>query len=134
MTNRGIIKCWVFSILAVLLLIAGGMAGCPQYTVYQQTLSGKARLAEAESSRKITVEEAEAKNAAAVFLAKAEVTRAHGVAEAQKIINNTLTDRYIRWLQAESISEQECDVRYVPTEAQLPLLEARDSAGAPRTK
>jgi predicted Holliday junction resolvase-like endonuclease len=115
----------VHGIVGFLLLCVALMFGCPQWNVYSSRLSGEAQLAKAESNRKITVEEAEAKKLAATHLAEAEVIRAGGVAQAQEIINGTLTDRYIRWLQAESISEQECDVRYVPTEAQLPILEAR---------
>ncbi len=115
----------ISAIVGFLLLCIALMFGCPQWNVYSSRLSGEAQLAKAESNRKIAVAEAEAKELSAGHLAKAEVTRAEGVAKAQAIINGTLTDRYIRWLQAESISEQECDIRYVPTEAQLPILEAR---------
>ena len=117
------------SVFAVL-IAAAMLYGCPKWNVYAEELGGRAELARAESNRKITVAEAEAKEAAAESLAAADVIRAAGVAKAQTIINDTLTDRYIRWLQAESISEQECDIRYVPTEAQLPILEARNELSA----
>jgi hypothetical protein len=33
----------------MVLLLAGGLWGCPQYTVYQQRLTGEAELARADS-------------------------------------------------------------------------------------
>ncbi len=115
---------WAAGMLGCVILLVAGMYGCPQWNVYNQTKMGQAELARAESNRKIAIRVAAAKDESAELLASADVKRAVGVAQAQTIINDTLTDRYIRWLQAESISEQECDIRYVPTEAQLPILEA----------
>lgn len=111
--------------LIVLGTVIFGMWGCPKWDVYQQALGGQASLARAESSRKIAVHEALAIKESAQYKADAEVIRAGGVAEAQAIINKTLTPRYIQWLMAESMSEQACDVRYIPTESNLPILEAR---------
>ncbi len=118
-------KYLIHVIIASMLVVTTIVFGCPQWNVYNSRLSGEAQLKKAESNRKIAIQEAQAKELSAGYLANAEVIRAEGVAKAQAIINGTLTDRYIRWLQAESISEQECDIRYVPTEAQLPILEAR---------
>ena len=112
-------------VVLVLVLVGGGMWGCPQYGVYKQALGGKASLARAEEDRRIAVLEALALKDSATHKAEAEVIRAGGVAKAQEIINKTLTPRYIQWLMAESMSEQDCDIRYIPTEANLPILEAR---------
>ena len=45
----------------VVLLLAGGLWGCPQYTVYQQRLTGEAELARADYNRQVAVREAQAK-------------------------------------------------------------------------
>ncbi len=79
------------------LLIISGVAviallgfGLPQYGVYTKTLNGKAQLQEAEFTRQVAVLEAKAKLDSAKELAMAEVERAKGVAEANKIIGDSL--------------------------------------------
>jgi regulator of protease activity HflC (stomatin/prohibitin superfamily) len=109
-------------------IIAFGMWGCPQYNVWQQRMAGQAKLAEAESSRKITIQEAKAKLESAKMLADAEVERAKGVAQANTIIGDSLknNESYLRYLWIENLekSEKNGSVIYVPTEAGLPILEA----------
>lgn len=110
--------------------IIGGIAfslwGCPQYAVYQQNLAGQAKLAEAQSSREIAVREAMAKKDAAKLLADAEVERARGVAQANQIIGESLKNNedYLRYLFVNGLENTKNQVIYVPTEAQLPILEA----------
>lgn len=138
-SDRGWVK-WVIGGVALLLVIvAGGMAGCPHYEVWQQSLSGKAKLAEATYSRQIKVQEAEAAKESAKKLAEAEVERARGAAEANKIIGQSLhgNDAYLRYLWIQTMShETGREVIYVPTEAGLPVLEAgrfaQQKAVAPR--
>lgn len=100
--------------------------GCPQYTVWQQGLAGQAKLAEAEYSRRIAVQEAEAKKASAHLLADAEVIRAEGVARANAIIGNSLkgNEAYLKYLWIDGMSKDNLQVIYVPTEAGIPILEA----------
>lgn len=110
------------------LLIGGvslGLYGCPQYNVYEQRLSGEAELAKAEYTRKTAVIESEAKLNAAANLADAEVRRAQGVAQANKIIGDSLkgNDAYLRYLWIDKL-DAKGQVIYVPTEAGLPILEA----------
>ena len=103
------------------------MVGCPNYEVYRQGKIGEAKLREAESSRQILVQEANAKMEAAKLLAQAEVERAKGVAEANKIIGDGLTGRsdYLMYLWIHALAEQDNNqIIYVPTEAGLPVLEA----------
>jgi aminopeptidase-like protein len=114
---------------ATLLLVAltiGGCYGAPQYHVYQQRMSGAAKLAEAESSRQIAIQEAHAKMEAATMLAKAEIERAKGVAEANKIIGDSLqgNEAYLWYLWIHNLENGHNDLIYVPTESQLPVLEA----------
>lgn len=113
-------------IIVLVLLIAFGMWGCPQYNVWQKELKGKAALKEAEWNRQITIKEAEAKKEAAKALAAAEVERARGVAEANEIIGKSLRDNeaYLRYLWINGLHDGSSEIIYVPTEANLPILEA----------
>lgn len=113
----------------IVILLCASLYGCPNYKVYSQKLSGEARLAEAEGSRKIAIEEANAKKESSYALAEAEIIRAKGVAEANKIIGDSLkqNEGYLRYLYIQSLSESEAQgnkVIYIPTEAGLPILEA----------
>ena len=116
----------VLGILFMCLLIAVGMVGCPQYNVWQKGLKGQAELKQAEWNRQITIKEAEAKQESAKALALAEVERAKGVAEANKIIGASLkeNEEYLRYLWIIGLQDGSSEVIYVPTEAQLPILEA----------
>jgi regulator of protease activity HflC (stomatin/prohibitin superfamily) len=107
-------------------VICGGLYGCPQYEVYSSTLSGQAELAKAESTRRTKVLEAQAVADSAGKLAEAEVTRAEGVAKANKIIGDSLkgNEAYLRYLWVDKLDGSKGQVIYVPTEAGMPLLEA----------
>ena len=119
---------------AVLLCLVGACAYIvPQYGVYSSEAEGRAKLAEAESSRRISVLEAQAKLDSAAKLSEAEVARAKGVAEANKIIGQSLhgNEAYLRYLWIQSLELGKNEVIYVPTEANLPILEAQRLAPAP---
>lgn len=114
------------SVLGIILL-AGAMYGCPKYAVYQQELAGEAELARASQNRQIKIQEAKAKLEAATLDAQAEIERAKGVAEANKIIGDSLkgNEAYLRYLWIQGLQEGATpQVVYVPTEAGLPILEA----------
>lgn len=108
------------------LLVFGGMYGCPQYHVWEQGLSGEAELKKAEWNRQISVKEAQAKLEAARSLAQAEVERAKGVAEANKIIGLSLqgNEAYLHYLWIHNLETTSNQIIYIPTEASLPILEA----------
>ena len=110
-------------IVAIVLAL---MFGIPKYNVWAKGLSGRAELAQAEYNRKIKIAEAEATKEAAKALADAEVTRAEGVAKANKIIGDSLknNEAYLRYLYVNSLAEKDANVYYIPTEAGLPILEA----------
>lgn len=81
---------------------------------------------EAESTRQVKVLEAKAKKDAASLEAEAEVERAKGVAEANKIIGDSLKDnpRYLQFLYIKGLeegSQNGAKVIYVPTEGGLPV-------------
>ena len=114
------------TLFGVTLLIAAGMYGCPQYNVWQQGLSGEADLAKATQNRQIRVQEAQAKMDSAKLLANAEIERAKGVAEANRIIGQSLqnNEAYLRYLWIHNLEVGGNQIIYVPTEAGLPILEA----------
>lgn len=97
----------------------------PQYGVWSKELSGKAQLKEAEWNRQIAIAEAEAEKESAVLKADAEVLRARGIAEANKVIAGSITEEYIKYKFVEGLNDGNTEVIYVPTEANLPILEAR---------
>jgi regulator of protease activity HflC (stomatin/prohibitin superfamily) len=101
--------------------------GCPKYFVYEQQMSGEAELAKATFNRQVKVREAEATKEASTLLAGAEVERAKGIAQANKIIGESLKDHkeYLNWLYIEALKDNKnAQVIYVPTEAGIPILEA----------
>lgn len=124
--NVQVMGCGGLIALALGVLVLLGMWGCPQYNVWEAGLSGQAELKKAEQNRQIAVEEAKAKKESAQALADAEITRARGVAEANKIIGDSLKDNeaYLRYLWIDSLNNNQQSVIYVPTEAGLPILEA----------
>lgn len=107
-------------------LIFGFCALYAEYNLWQSSLSGQAQLREADWNRQIAVREAQAKKDAAIMLAEAEVERAKGVAQANKIIGDSLknNESYLRYLWVDSLQHTQNQVIYIPTEANLPILEA----------
>ena len=112
--------------IALFLLIGFGMWGFPKYRVWQLELAGQAALKEAEWTKKILIEEANAKKEAAKALAEAEVERAKGVAQANEIIGKSLegNESYLRYLWIQGLQDGSSEVIYIPTEANMPILEA----------
>ena len=118
-------KTIVASVVAAVLILAGLMAGMPRYSVWQQEMSGKAELAKAEQNRQIKIQEAKALKESARFQAEAEVERAKGVAEANKIIADSLkgNEAYLRYLWVNALNDKESVATvYIPTEANMPLM------------
>ena len=112
-------------VLTVVILIALLMWGCPRYNVWQQEMTGKAEFAKAEQNRQIKIEEAKANLEAEKLNAQAEVERAKGAAEAIAIENGALTTTYIQYLWVRQQNNTANKVIYIPTEANIPILEAK---------
>lgn len=112
-------------VLTVVLLIALPMWGCPRYAVWQQEMAGRAEFAKAEQNRQIKIEEAKANLEAEKLNAQAEVERAKGAAEAISIENGALSPTYIQYLWVRQQNNAANKVIYIPTEANLPILEAK---------
>jgi len=110
----------------VVAVVGAVMYGLPLYWVWNQSLSGKAELQKAEYTRQVAVIEAQAKFDSASKLADAEIARARGVAEANKIIGSSLKSNkeYLQYLYITGIqegSEKGNRTIYVPTEGGLPI-------------
>ncbi len=118
---------WISICLIILsIIVIALMAGLPPYGVWQQELAGRAELKRAEQNRQIAINEAKARQESAVFLKQEEIIRAEGVAEANKIIGDSLrkNEAYLRYLWIRGLHDGSSEVIYVPTEANLPILEA----------
>jgi len=110
-----------YAIGATVVLVVAGMWGCPQYNVYQQRLQGEAALSRAEGQRQILVTQAHAEREAAVQRA-----------EAIKIVGQAAKD-FPEYRQQEFIGAfaealkdgHVAQIIYVPTEANIPIIEAR---------
>ncbi len=101
------------------------MAGCPRYRVWQQEMEGRAELSRAEQNRQIKIEEAKAELEASTYKRQADSVRAVGTAEANRIIAKSLTSEYIQWKWVEGLHDGSSEVIYVPTEANIPILEVK---------
>ncbi len=97
------------AIFGVILIIVGYMAIMPEYRLWRATIE-----------KRILVEEARAQADSAVELARAEVERARGTAEANVIVAESITEPYLRYLYINQIAETENQIIYLPTEAGLP--------------
>lgn len=125
------VRKWVMGILLLTFVVtAAGLAGCPKYKVYSQTMRGQADFREAEINRQILVEEARAQEEALQMRARGEAERekikADATAYAVEKIGLTLEQNasYLRWMWINEIAGGDGERIYIPTEAGMPILEA----------
>ena len=117
----------VLGVIGVLALV---LLGWPQYNVYQRQMAGRAAYEQAVSDRRIRVLEAQAALDSAELTAQAEIARARGTNEANRIMAQSLggPENYLRWsyinMLQETAGSGERQVIYIPTEAGMPILEA----------
>lgn len=103
--------------------------GCPQYGVYTNRLGGQATFERAEQDRRVKIEEAKAALESSKLHAQAEVERARGTAEANKILQDNLggPENYLRYMTIRMLEERGAhggETVYIPTEAMMPITEA----------
>lgn len=122
-TFKVVIGIGAFVVLGIVLFT---MFAVPILQVWWAQQDGKAELAQAEQNRQIAIKEAEANLESEKLNALAEIERAKGVAEANKIIGESLQDSeaYLRYLWIQGLQDGSSETIYIPTEANLPLLEA----------
>ncbi len=108
------------------------LVGYPRWRVWASHQEGLADLALANNEQQIQISKARARQQAAELNKQAAITEAEAVAEQIDRIGQQLTnhDLYLRWQWIKMMEDThgEDDQRtviYVPTESQLPILEAR---------
>lgn len=127
----------VLTVIGIIFILAFFIFGIPALKPWWAQKTGQAELAQAEQNRQIAITEAQAEAQAATSKAEAqikiaqaeaqaEIIRAEGVAQANEIIGQSLEDNeaYLRYLWLQGLSDGNSEVIYVPTEANLPILEA----------
>jgi hypothetical protein len=123
----------IWGIAGVVFVIVAMAFIRPWYNVWSQEMEGKAEFAKAEQNRKIKIEEARANLEAEKLNAQAEIERAKGAAEAIRIENGSITPTYIQYLWVRQQSDlSDKTVIYVPTEANLPILESTRGLSLPK--
>jgi len=104
----------------------------PNYRVWSAAKAGEATLSQADYDRQTKVVEAKANEEAQVYNAQAEVARARGVAQANNIIKDSITEMYIRYLWVNTLDKTNNQIIYVPEGADgLPITEAGRTVPAP---
>lgn len=108
----------------ILVVVVAFMWGCPNYSVYSARLEGEALLAHAQSSKEVAVAESKAHMESSIYEAQADTFRAHGIANSNRIIGVSLKNNpeYLLWLWIDNL--QKANTIYVPTEANMPIMEA----------
>jgi hypothetical protein len=121
--KKGQTKLIVFVSIFVAIIAGTLLYLGPLYNVWAQEMSGKAQLREAEWNKQIAVEEALATKEAATLLAAAEVERAKGVAEANKIIAESIDENYLKYLYIQGLQTNQMQTIYIPTNGLLPVFD-----------
>ena len=117
-------------VLGVAAVIAIALIGLPTYNVYRKQMAGKAAYEQAVQDRRIRVLEAQAALDSARLTAQAEIERARGTNESNRIMSESLggPDNYLRWayihMLQETAGQGDRQIIYIPTEAGMPILEA----------
>lgn len=114
--------------------VAGGIAALwaffawfgPVYGVWTAHKEGQADLARARNEQAIQIAEAQNRLAAAEMNKKAAIVEAEAVAEQMKVIGENVAAHplYLTWQWIEMMRDRDGTTIYVPTEANLPVLEA----------
>lgn len=122
----------IVAILGIIGIIGFGISFVYRnYSIWSEGMRGQAELAHAEWNRQISVKEAIAKRDSAEMLSQAEIIRARGMAEANKIIGDSLknNEKYLQYLWVQTLDHSTNKIIYIPTEANLPILEAGRNLG-----
>ena len=121
---------WLTLGVVVIVLLVGVLVGLPTYNVYSKQMAGRAAYEQAVQDRRIRVLEAQAALDSARLTAQAEVERARGANEANRIMADALggPEAYLRWsyinMLQETAGKEGRQTIYIPTEAGMPVLEA----------
>jgi hypothetical protein len=112
----------IISLITVvsLVFIASLMAGCPIYNVWQQGLVGEAALKRASQEKQIMIEQAKAEVIAAEQRALAINAVGSAIREFPEYREQEFIGAFAQALEDGNIHQ----IIYVPTEANIPIMEA----------
>ena len=115
------------TVFGVMALVGLCMWVFPIYGVWKSEKDGIAKLKEANYEEQIAIAKANSRLKAAEANKQAEIIEASAVSESIKIIGLSLqaNSSYLRWQWIKKLDETQNKIIYVPTEANLPILEAQ---------
>src|SRR5215472_11247177 len=113
-------------LFAIFIIISTLLYGFPRYRVWFAHQRGLADLARAQNEQQIQVAQANGRLKAADLNKQAAIIEAQAVARQIEVIGSNLKDHslYLRWQWIGMMDERGGETIYVPTEANLPILEA----------
>lgn len=112
-------------VISVVVFIGLLMWALPKYSVWSAGQKGRAALNHADFERQVQVVNAQANLQAQKYNADAEVARAGGVAQANNIVKDSITEMYIRYLWVQTLDKTNNQIIYVPLgQDGLPITEA----------
>ena len=126
--ERGEVEVSGVVVIGLAVLIVGGayLFGGPVYGVWQQRLSGEAKLARAQQERQILVTQAQAEKDAAQLRSDAIKIVGQAAKDFPQYREQEFMASFGEALREGNVSQ----IVYVPTEANIPILEARRTAEA----
>ncbi len=123
-------------VAVVMLILLWSLWGYPHWRVWSSHQAGLADLQKAKNEQQIQIAKAQSRLDAASLNKQAAIIEAEAVAEQISAIGTQLTahDLYLRWqwikMMEDTHSDSENSIIYVPTEANIPILEANRFARA----
>jgi regulator of protease activity HflC (stomatin/prohibitin superfamily) len=114
-------KIYITTAVFVLSAFLGGLFCYPHYRVWSAGMAGKAALTQAEQERKIQIEQAKAELESAKLRAEAISI----VGKASKEFPEYRIQEFIGAFAEAIKSDKVEQIIYVPTEANIPIVEAR---------
>lgn len=116
-----------WSVVIFLGIIGWFIVGYPMWNVWASKKNGEAQLQEANNEQRIQVSKAQARKEAATLNKESAIIEAEAVSAQIEKIGKQLTQHglYLNWQWIKMMEERpDSSVIYVPTEANLPILEA----------
>jgi regulator of protease activity HflC (stomatin/prohibitin superfamily) len=115
------IKLMIGTVVFLLVISVAALFGYPHYKVWSAGMAGRASLMQAEQERKIQIEQAKAELESAKLRAEAISI----VGKASKEYPEYRTQEFIGAFAEAIKSDKVEQIIYVPTEANIPIVEAR---------
>ena len=116
----------VLAVLITAVSLIWGLLLAPHWRVWSAHKDGEADLARAKNEQAIQVAEAQSRLNAADLNKRAAIIEAEAVSAQIKAIGDELNryDLYLKWQWIKMMEDADHSTIYVPTEANIPILEA----------